>query len=165
MYPHTDQVHMPVQDLSLGINLFWLIEDFTDANGGTRILPGSHKPGIRMENLFSIEETIPVEAPAGSLFIFDLRLWHATGANKTERNRPVIISHFVRSWVRSIDNGTISVSDEALAMMSDRVKTMFGFRITDARGTIEGQPQDREGTLIDRNYQRIPALKPRRLQG
>jgi ectoine hydroxylase-related dioxygenase (phytanoyl-CoA dioxygenase family) len=161
MNPHIDQSHSPV-DLAMGMNVMWFLGDVTAANGGTRVLPGSHKPGVVLADVFSIDETIPVEAPAGSAFLFDARLLHGTGANVTmNEKRPVIISLFTRSWDRQADNATVSLADDVFESLSDRVKTMFGFRVTNYRGTVEGQTIGDDGIIINRHFKRVRELKPK----
>ena len=52
MVMHADQLYMPQPWSGIqGINVLWCLDDFTDENGGTRVVPGSHKlnraPGAR----------------------------------------------------------------------------------------------------------------------
>jgi len=159
MYPHTDTADIPV-NFTTGLNLVWFLDDVVAANGGTRVLPGSHRCDVGLEDIFSTDETIPVEGPAGSAFFFDQSLWHGTGANMTTGYRPIIITQFIRYWLRPVDNLTISLSDEVYANVSDRIRTMCGYRITNMRGTAEGQPQDKEGYIVSRHFQRIGVLRP-----
>ena len=163
MYPHNDQTHVAVE-FPVCLNVFWFLDEVTAENGGTLVLPGSHRPEIGAENLYSIEEMTPVEGPAGSALLLDARVWHATGPNITSNTqRPVIICLFGRWWERQVDNMTLSVSDEVLATLSERIKTMLGFRETNTRGTVEGQPIGRDGFIIERNYKRLGALRPSRM--
>jgi len=161
MYIHNDQINIqPPVDFPVGMNLFWLLDDVHEANGGTRILPGSHVPGIEPDNVFSIEGTIAAKAPAGSALIFESRLWHGTGPNRTQGKRHAIITYFVRSWVRTYENATISLRQDVLDTLTPRQKTMFGFRITAAQGSIDGQGDHKEGTFIDREAKLIPEMRP-----
>lgn len=38
----------------VAINISWLLCDFTEKNGGTRIFPGSHNVNVQPPNIFSI---------------------------------------------------------------------------------------------------------------
>ena len=67
-------------------NSMWALTDFTEANGATRIVPGSH--------LFDHsppygdpQETIPAEMAAGSVLVWPGSLWHGGGANSTDSTR------------------------------------------------------------------------------
>lgn len=41
------------RDKPAAINISWLLVDFTEKNGGTRIFPGSHNVNVRPRNVFS----------------------------------------------------------------------------------------------------------------
>lgn len=162
MILHTDQgmVRPPLKAFPIGLNVFFFLDDFSKANGGTRVLPGSHKPGIAPMNIFSTEETIAAEGPAGSALLFESRLWHGTGANTTSHPRRAIIVYFVRSWVRPYENMTLSVRPEILEKASDRIKTMFGLRVTNYAGAVDGIQPSKEGTIIRRDVECVPELRP-----
>ena len=160
---HTDQIgmHPPVTHMSLGLNIFFFLDDFVEANGATRLVPGSHLPenNIAPDNLFSIEGTIPAEAPAGTAFIFDMRLWHCTGPNKTNKDRRAVFMLMARSWIRTVENHTLSIRPEVLEKMPDRLKTLFGFRTTSAAGGVDGAV---EGEIANRDFaSRVGVLRPK----
>lgn len=41
------------REKAVALNISWLLIDFTEKNGGTRIFPGSHNVNVRPWNLFS----------------------------------------------------------------------------------------------------------------
>ena len=62
-------------------NTIWLLDDFTENNGATRIVPGTHKstqlPNEVLENPeLPHPEEILIQAPAGSVFVFNSHVWH-----------------------------------------------------------------------------------------
>lgn len=161
MHMHTDQLLVqPPLRIAAGLNLFWFLDDVTDANGGTRIIPGSHVRDLRPMDIYSIDGTIAAEGPAGSALLFDSRLWHATGPNRTDGSRRAIISYFTRSWIRTYENAPLSVLPEVLDSVSDRIKSMLGLRVTASSGRIDGWHSGGEGTIIDRDARCIPPLGP-----
>lgn len=72
-----------------GITATWFLDPWSDANGATRVLPGSHRsPPVSSEvPIRGTEEPGPDEVlavgPAGSLLLRDARLFHAAGRNTT----------------------------------------------------------------------------------
>jgi len=86
---HPDHGPTPVP----GITATWFLDAFTDANGATRVLPGSHRaPPVSEEVPIPGTETpVPGEVvtvgPAGSLLLRDARLFHAAGRNTTRGSR------------------------------------------------------------------------------
>jgi len=53
----------------------WCLDDFTDANGATRIVPGSHKLQ-RSPNTPKSTTASPSRRPRGSAIVFHGGLWH-----------------------------------------------------------------------------------------
>lgn len=82
-------------------NSIWLLDNFSEKNGATRIVPGTHLheqlPQDVMENpMDSHPNEIILEAPAGSVVIFNSHVWHGGTTNRTERPRRAIHSYFCR---------------------------------------------------------------------
>ncbi len=104
MYLHADQGYVDFwTPRPLVANIAWMLDDFTDANGGTRLVPGSHRDPERRD--YDPGETIAAEGPAGAALIFDGRLIHGTGANRTEsQHRHAILSNHCRPFVRQQEN-------------------------------------------------------------
>lgn len=148
---HQDQIGVqPTTPFAVGVNIIFCLDDFVEANGATRIVPGSHiaERGLAPDNIYSSKGTVPAEAPAGSAILVETRLWHGTGAStSTERRRAAIVL-FQRSWTRGASTGVLAVHPTVLQTMSDRHKAMFGHRITGGLGSIQTEP---EGTMVGWN--------------
>ncbi|MEM6842221.1 MAG: phytanoyl-CoA dioxygenase family protein [Bacteroidota bacterium] len=82
-------------------NTIWLLDDFTKENGATRLVPGTHLSGILpQEELDDPWATHPdqkiIEAPAGTVVIFNSHTWHGGTDNHTNAPRRSIHSYFCR---------------------------------------------------------------------
>jgi len=82
-------------------NSIWLLDDFSEKNGATRIVPGTHRhqqlPQDVMEDpMKSHPDEIILEAPAGSVVIFNSHVWHGGTTNHTSNPRRAIHSYFCR---------------------------------------------------------------------
>lgn len=82
-------------------NTIWLLDDFTKANGATRLVPDSHRSGILpQEDLDDPWATHPdeilVEAPAGTVVVCNSHTWHGGTVNRTDTPRRAIHSYFCR---------------------------------------------------------------------
>jgi ectoine hydroxylase-related dioxygenase (phytanoyl-CoA dioxygenase family) len=145
---HQDQsgVH-PTTPFAIGVNIIFCLDDFTEENGATRILPGSHiaERGLAPDNIYTIQGTVPAEAPAGSCILTDTRIWHGTGASRSISRRRAVICLMQRSWTRGASNGVLAVHPSVLEAMPDKIKAMFGHRVTDGLGAIQTEP---EGTMV-----------------
>ena len=77
-----------------------LLDDFTEENGATWFLPGSHcradAPG-REEFFANAKQVI---APAGSVFYFNARLWHAGGMNRGNQWRHALTINMCRPYMK-----------------------------------------------------------------
>lgn len=80
-------------------NTIWLLDDFNENNGATRIVPGTHKSKVLPEEAMedpelSHTDEIKIIAPAGSVFIFNSHVWHGGTTNHTDKYRRSIHSYF-----------------------------------------------------------------------
>lgn len=89
-----------VQGIALSLNVVWMLDDFTEENGATRVVPGSHLrvEGPERDRVYP-DEVLAV-APAGSLVAFNTMTWHGGGPNHTDRIRRGFHVHYCRSWVK-----------------------------------------------------------------
>src|SRR5215472_6121660 len=79
---HADDMVIPLEKphRSIVCNSMWALTDFTNENGATRLVPGSHqKPNPEYDGDY---ETIPAEMRKGSVLVWDGSLWHGGGANR-----------------------------------------------------------------------------------
>ncbi len=96
---HVDWKNTVVNGQYKVCNSIWLLDDFTPNNGATRIVPGTHKlnllPDDGMEDtLKKHPDEILIQAPAGSVFIFNSHVWHGGTTNFTDKDRRSIHSYF-----------------------------------------------------------------------
>lgn len=112
MYLHTDQGYVDFwTPKPLVANVAWMLDDFTEANGGTRLVPGSHLDTERVD--YALADTVAAEGPAGAALIFDGRLTHGTGANLTaSEERHAILSYHCRPFVRQQENYYLGLDPE-----------------------------------------------------
>jgi ectoine hydroxylase-related dioxygenase (phytanoyl-CoA dioxygenase family) len=76
-----------------------LLDDFTTENGATRLVPGSHRFRRPPPKSFSgpacrHPDQIIIEAPAGSVLVFNAHLWHSGTLNRTRSHRRVLQCSF-----------------------------------------------------------------------
>jgi len=112
--------------LSILINFFIILEDMTQDNGSTIVVPGSHSSG-QYANQTAVKDSIPIEAKAGDVLIFDGRLWHGALANKTNSTRWVMVATFSRWWVKQSFNITQRLPQEFYEKLTSKQKSILGF--------------------------------------
>lgn len=83
---HVDRAHF-IPNYNEGMGSLILLDDFTEENGGTWFLPGSHLKEDEPDADYFYKNAKRLIAPKGSVFYFNLRLWHASGLNHTKHWR------------------------------------------------------------------------------
>ena len=109
------------------LNTMWGLDDFTEANGATRLVPGSHRwvdrdPGPD-------DEVVQAVMPAGSVIFYSGRIWHGGGANTTDRPRLGVILEYVAAWLRPQENHLLAVPREVAAELPERLQELLGYNI------------------------------------
>ncbi len=159
---HSDQSYVPFPTpLPLVMNIMWMLSDFTEDNGGTLLLPRTHgRPeNVAYEGLPAGEVFEPVTATgrAGDALVFDGRLWHGTGRNRTADPRYGILSYFCRPWVRQQENFFLTLPDPLVAGLPPALKARLGWQIWSGLGRT-GQGQHTGDHLVERLVDPVPAL-------
>jgi ectoine hydroxylase-related dioxygenase (phytanoyl-CoA dioxygenase family) len=110
------------------VNSMWPLDDFTEANGATRLVAGSHtwSPG-RVPDRAS--EMIAAEMPAGSVMFYLGGLWHGGGANRTDQPRLGVILEYVVSWLRPQENHCLAVPRAVVRTLPRRLQELLGYNI------------------------------------
>jgi ectoine hydroxylase-related dioxygenase (phytanoyl-CoA dioxygenase family) len=125
---HADQYYVPPPwgERMFAMNVAWLLDDFTDENGGTRVVPGSHRSG-RPPAADEAPATVAVEGPAGSIMVMDGRLWHRTGANRTaDQHRAALFGYYIQPWLRPQMNWNAVLAPEVAARLAPVMRERLG---------------------------------------
>jgi ectoine hydroxylase-related dioxygenase (phytanoyl-CoA dioxygenase family) len=130
----------------LGISAFWAIDDTTELNGATEIIPGSHlwddhrieaavspadftgKPPAERDS-GDRADAVKLTMPSGSLAITKGTLWHRGGANRSDRPRLIITPQYCAGWVRQLENMCLAVPAEVARTLPERARELIGYSI------------------------------------
>jgi len=125
---HTDDgiYPLPRPHPEVVLNSMWALDDFTEANGATRVVPGSHKWTDRRP---TEDETVKVTMPAGSVLFISGNLWHGGGANTTERTRLGVLLEYAAGWLRPQENHVIAVPPKVVRTLEPRLQELLGYGI------------------------------------
>lgn len=131
---HVDMGMLPDEQGPCGCNTIWMLTAFTKDNGSIRIVPGSHLSGRRPQDALDDphaphpDQTV-VEAPAGSVLIFNTHAWHAGMPNRTDRPRTALNVFFCRrdkpqqlwqkKWLSPETQASLSPELRALLALDD----------------------------------------------
>jgi len=87
-------------DFHLMVQLLVMLDDFTEANGATRLLSGSHRLADRPADESFFRDAICAVGPAGSIVVFNSNLWHAAGMNRSGGPRRALTLAFTRPFIK-----------------------------------------------------------------
>ena len=112
------------------------VTDCTEANGATRIVPGSHlRPDGEPDDadwVFDPARSVPAEMTAGSVLLFSGKTVHGGGANHTtDQWRLAIHLSYLQGWLRGEEAHPFALAPSTAAAMSRRAKELFGFACYD----------------------------------
>lgn len=128
MHEDTQQIPLPRPHVPIALNALWALTDFTEANGATRIVPGSHRYDHPPE-YGGVYETIAAEMPAGSVMLFDSALWHAGGTNRTDQRRFSLSCYYCAGWVRQQENLLLGIPRKTAQGFPRRLQELCGYSV------------------------------------
>ncbi len=118
----------------------WAITDFTEANGGTHIVPGSHLwPADRTARA---EEVVAAAMPAGSVLLWMGGTLHGAGANRTDEWRYGVFLSYSLGWLRQEENQYLDTPRDVARTLSKPVRDLVGYRMHLGLGYADVQPRD-----------------------
>jgi ectoine hydroxylase-related dioxygenase (phytanoyl-CoA dioxygenase family) len=109
-------------------NSMWALTDFTDANGATRVIPGSHLYDHNPD-YGAPYDSIPAEMAKGSVLVWHGSLWHGGGANTTDESRIGIAMNYCAGFIRQQENQQLGLSREKVATFEPRLRTLCGYGV------------------------------------
>ena len=143
-------VPVPYPDVVMHLTTLWMLSPFSEENGGTLVLPESHRRSRNPTCSASTDrqKTFPTEinvtGPEGSVLVMDSRLWHATATNRSEHPRVALAVRYAPWWlnlevlrpesderkrmcdeVDKTDNIVPSIHPGVFATLSPRVQQLY----------------------------------------
>lgn len=145
MMLHPDQVYIPPPwpPYPLVANIMWLLDDFTEANGATRFVPGSHRQATGgPTDQAAASCAVPATAQAGAVLCFDGRVLHQTGANTTaDELRHGVLTYCCKPWIRQQENSSLSIPADLWPRLSAPVQQLAGLKMYAGLGMVDGPDQ------------------------
>jgi len=168
---HRDGGIYPVRFPSIATTLatIWACNEFTAENGGTQIVPGSHR--WEHDRTPTDKEVIQAEMPAGSVLIYNSNFFHGGGANRSNGTRRGMALHYNLGWLRQEENQYLSIPPEKAAGIPADVLQLIGYDFAAPYlGFVEDghpltladpdRPRDMDRTGGEELVARHQALKP-----
>lgn len=126
---HRDDQIYPIRipGAELQVSVMWALDDFTVENGGTCVVPGSHR-------WFEPRQVAPDDVtqavmPKGSALIYLGSTLHGGGANHSNGPRMGLINTYALGWLRQEENLYLKIPDEVRKTFSKRVQELMGYKM------------------------------------
>lgn len=108
------------------------LDDFTEDNGATRVVPGSCAwPGSREPTADEVRSCV---MPAGSVLVYDGAIFHGGGANTTsDQTRRTLTLNYTRGWLRTQFNQYLSVPRSEVLNLPPELRRDLGYQLSEDR--------------------------------
>ena len=99
------KVRAPYPDVLMNLVTMWMLTDYTAENGGTMVIPGSHRrdhsprEGGALDPLGRYAGEVQLIGQAGDVGLFDARTWHAIAPNVSAAERVGFIARYAPWWL------------------------------------------------------------------
>lgn len=111
----------------LGAATVWAIDDFTEENGATVVIPESqHWNDDRMGQR---SEAIPAIMKAGSVIFFLGTTWHGGGENRSDKARFAVTHQYCEAYMRQQENYLLELSKDTVKSLSPELQSLVGYSV------------------------------------
>lgn len=109
-------------------NSMWALTDFTEENGATRVISGSH---LRDSSPVYGQhyDSVPAEMTRGSVLVWHGSLWHGGGANRTAQRRVGVAMNYCAGYVRQQENQQLGLDPALVATFPSRLQELVGYGV------------------------------------
>jgi ectoine hydroxylase-related dioxygenase (phytanoyl-CoA dioxygenase family) len=141
---HSDDAYhlLPRPRPMISLSTIVAVDAFTEDNGATTIIPGSHlwddeqvsgqfsfEP-VAEEGLKELEKLArPAVMPAGACIVFAGTLLHGGGRNTSTAARCAFSNQYCQPWARPQENFFLGVPAEVAKQMPEKLQSLLGYSI------------------------------------
>ena len=127
---HSDDqvIALPRPHPPLVCNTMWAITDFSEENGATHLIPGSHRRDA-YPAYGQAYDSIPAEMSRGSVLVWNGALWHGGGANRTAERRVGIAMNYCAGFIRQQENQQLGIPQALARTFPERLQRLIGYGV------------------------------------
>ncbi|MBN3563490.1 phytanoyl-CoA dioxygenase family protein [Aliamphritea spongicola] len=104
----------------------FMLEDFTEVNGATRILPGSHRFDRYAEDGKVYTDEVTVTGKRGSVLLFDGALWHGSSKKYDDSSRWAVILGYGRWFIKPSFDFSRNIPEKIYSSLNEERKCLLG---------------------------------------
>jgi ectoine hydroxylase-related dioxygenase (phytanoyl-CoA dioxygenase family) len=125
---HNDAARF-VSNYITNVGLVIALDDFTSENGATLVMPYSQTIENKPTDEDFANNAIEIHAKKGQGLIFNARLWHSGGHNKSQNPRNALTLNFCRSFMRQHFDFSRMIDDVTGISLNNQAKKLLGQRV------------------------------------
>lgn len=126
---HRDDAIYPLKHPSKPsvVTTIWAVTDFTEDNGATQAVPGSHKWNDK--RVPKRHEVVQAVMPKGSCLFYDGAMYHGGAENYTNEWRTGIILGYALGWLRQEENQYLVAPPETAKTLPEKLQKLIGYQL------------------------------------
>jgi ectoine hydroxylase-related dioxygenase (phytanoyl-CoA dioxygenase family) len=161
---HPDDALLPVprpHPSPIGCTVMWVIDEFNEHTGGTRLLPGSHREPLDLlfnQDAERLSETIQPSMKPGSVLVFDHAIFHGASDNHSDDWRLGLQVSYHVGWVRTYNNWFRSIPIEEVREYPEKLQDLLGYKTYNSIGGAQGEPGSYRESYSGKGRPRNPRL-------
>ncbi|HEY2811853.1 MAG TPA: phytanoyl-CoA dioxygenase family protein [Acidimicrobiales bacterium] len=113
------------QGYEVECHTMWAMSDFTEENGATRVITGSHQWEDKLRP--GHEQTVPAEMAKGSVFVYVGSVYHGGGANRSAEHRLGINVGYTLAWLRQEENQYLACPPDVARELPVELAKLAGY--------------------------------------
>ncbi len=114
--------------LDLQVEVMWALSDFTEANGATHVVLGSHRDEPRGGDRGYRQPTIQAVMPRGSVLIWTGWSIHGAGANTTTERRLGMNINYALGFLAQEENQLLACPPHLARKLPKEMQRLIGYR-------------------------------------
>jgi ectoine hydroxylase-related dioxygenase (phytanoyl-CoA dioxygenase family) len=125
---HRDDTIYPIEvpGVEMQVSVMWALNDFTEENGATRTVPGSHL-WVNQDEVGPDDAVVQAPMTKGSALFYLGSVFHGGGANRSGAPRAGLINTYCLGWLRQEVNHILAVPRAIAAQHPEHIQRMMGY--------------------------------------
>ena len=104
-----------------------MLDDFTETNGSTLVLPGSHVDPTTPSDEFFHANAVQTLGKRGDVLLFNGNLFHASGLNKSSTGRRALPITFTKSFYKQLMDYPRALGYNKMNEFSEPLQQILGY--------------------------------------
>ncbi len=129
---HAQQLHNDTRiagtNVPLIIQAIWMIDDFTEENGGTRVVPKSQNYKYYPRNNKKYKSEIIIKGKKGSVLLLNAAMWHGSSKKLNNEDRLGMIFSYSKWFIKESFNHTLNTPLKVYKKLNSYQKELLGFK-------------------------------------